>query len=240
MDEADPKLREFLDVMNPSSKKLRNQDAIGVDGATPEVQVPAAGEESDDEYEELPAKGPQGETELITVDAVPSPGEGESNKRQNLQDEIRPEPSAAKVPAETSDETWLRTRTNRLLDLVDPDDPALVVRSSGKSDAPALVVGPLTTSDAPEKSSAPEKKGKPDHTESVEAADDVPTEEDRIPDSENKDATVDLISKTRRLFVRNLPYTARENDLLEHLGKFGPIQEVGCRSRSRCCPLACV
>ena len=114
--------------------------------------------------------------------------------------------------------------TNRLLDLVDPDDAALAAVSSAKSDAPG-------------KSSAPGQKAKAEHAESGEPVDHVATGEDGVSehdegvtDHEDKDAALDLISKTCRLFIRNLPYTAREDDLLDYLGKSGPIQEVRRRS----------
>jgi multiple RNA-binding domain-containing protein 1 len=40
------------------------------------------------------------------------------------------------------------------------------------------------------------------------------------------DATMDAIRESGRLFVRNLPYTATEDDLRTHFEKYGTLEEV--------------
>jgi multiple RNA-binding domain-containing protein 1 len=43
---------------------------------------------------------------------------------------------------------------------------------------------------------------------------------------ENPDPTIEAIKSNGRLFVRNLPYSASEDDLRRHFEPFGPLEEV--------------
>ncbi|CAA7026873.1 unnamed protein product [Microthlaspi erraticum] len=45
-------------------------------------------------------------------------------------------------------------------------------------------------------------------------------------DADSHDADIDDVLQTGRLFVRNLPYTATEEELMEHFSKFGEISEA--------------
>ncbi|OIW26116.1 hypothetical protein CONLIGDRAFT_518689 [Coniochaeta ligniaria NRRL 30616] len=213
LDEADPKLQEFLEVMDPkhASKKLRED--IGVSGEV-EMAPPPVEDESDGEYEEIPAKGPKAvakETPPVVAndESVPPP-----------QPETVPEVPAPEVvkeapPTGATDDDWLRSRTNRLLDLVDPDDPSFAARNAPAADAAPLQI-PTTAGPSTEEGQ-PVQDTTVDHPEG-------PAE------PEDGDTAETLIQKTARLFVRNLPYTATEDNLRTRFEKFGAIEEV-CKQR---------
>lgn len=181
--------------------------------------------ESDDEYEQIPKKtekprklessetsrGPvitqRPPTETSEQDALPA-AEGV------VADDVKPQ-EAEKLPqpdAGATDDDWLRSRTNRLLDLLDPDDlprPA----------EPAVEAETVVRDDREDDAAPPSPRDA--------AEEDAPKEaEDKGADAPGADDAVATISRTSRLFVRNLPYTTTEEDLHEEFGKFGTLQEV--------------
>ncbi|KAB5549932.1 RNA recognition domain-containing protein [Coniochaeta sp. 2T2.1] len=225
VDESDPKLREFLEVMDPKhAAKRQREDAIGVSGEIEMAPAPVE-DESDGEYEEIPAKGSKDAPKVaptpkvmakvaevpvvVDDDSVPPP-QAEPETLSNA-----PEPEVVKEapPAGATDDDWLRSRTNRLLDLVDPGDPNFVVRSAapGVDGAPPQQI-PVTGGPTAEEGQ-PIQDTTVDHTEG-------PAE------PEDGDTPETLIQKTARLFVRNLPYTATEENLRTRFEKFGAIEEV--------------
>ncbi|KAF4125145.1 multiple RNA-binding domain-containing protein 1 [Geosmithia morbida] len=127
---------------------------------------------------------------------------------------------SAPAPAATDDD-WLRSRTNRLLDLMDPDD-IVPQPASGNADA--------QTSQPP-----PRSGGDGESSEDKVGRETVDTSGDNAPGAINQGAqlgeptghtTVDAIRQTSRLFVRNLPFGATEDEIRESFGKFGTIEEV--------------
>ena len=109
-----------------------------------------------------------------------------------------------RIAPNTTDEDWLRSRTNRLLDLMDPDE--IGAAATGAVPAEPAVVAEAQPDETP------------DHEE--------PAEEVIEEDSDKPDPTIEAIKATGRLFVRNLPYTATEDDLREHFAPFGSLEEV--------------
>lgn len=59
-----------------------------------------------------------------------------------------------------------------------------------------------------------------------DAPEDVETSPQTLHDREDASNEVPDLSDTGRLFVRNLPFTATEEDLHQHFGKFGEIDEL--------------
>ena len=107
-----------------------------------------------------------------------------------------------------SDDDWLRSRTSRLLGLVDDDD---VVASQSNSiiDDPQKMAHP--------KSSEVSRTGPPSNTsaysnQGVEKLPNTPSE----------------MADTSRLFMRNIPFSVTENDIWQHFEcqGHGPIEEV--------------
>src|SRR5690606_22334406 len=95
-----------------------------------------------------------------------------------------------KVSADATDDDWLRSRTNRLLDLVDPDDPEFAARAVSSAPAAAATFIPETK--------------EPAHAESIADAD-GPDHGAPVPAEDTEDA-IKQVEKTRRLFLRNLSY----------------------------------
>ncbi|KAF5663067.1 multiple RNA-binding domain-containing protein [Fusarium heterosporum] len=228
---ADPKLREFLHVMKEGREGAMDDGVRGGmgDGVAAVAANAVPEEESDDEYEQIPARKEKqrridsSENPLITG-SLPS----QLKEAKVVSDVIAQaptienpvEPKEATKPnleaqgAVPEDDDWLRSRTNRLLDLVDPDD---LERT--------LVQGPSTT--------------ETDHAEGGDAMEITPVDPpvtNDVPMAETtaevsggesaKDDAVESIRRTSRLFVRNLPYTATQQDLQEAFERFGTLEEV--------------
>ncbi|KAI5918349.1 hypothetical protein F4810DRAFT_704293 [Camillea tinctor] len=226
LDESDPRLKEFLDVMQPSKSSANHMEMGAVEEPAPKFIAVAAGkDESDDEYESLPARSkklPARESHRIiepTADVVKVPPK-EKNiaaSEESGEEQLEPDKDGAgesTVPgrADMDDDNWLRQRTNRLLDLVDDDE---IMPTSAAAER------------SPSRSPSPEA---PPQQDSAEAGGDVETE---TPPSGGDRARVgsqegvaEEIRRTSRLFVRNLPYSATEDDLRSHFAQFGELEEV--------------
>lgn len=201
------------------------RSAARLDGAMAETPVPEVisekamaimGGESDDEYEEIPARpAKKMAVEEASVGRAARP-DTVSEAALEPQVQALPEPADSDTGTRdvaATDDDWLRSRTNRLLDLVDADDPDAV---------PAPKVVPSLLPPAPSVDDAAQQ------TEMEQARQDR-----RMPSVSEKDRAgdaLDLVRKTSRLFVRNLPYSATEDDLRSHFEKFGSIEEVSYRS----------
>lgn len=211
VDESDPKLKEYLDMMRPgqaTSSKLE-----GIYGQQPseqqdvEMAVVPADAESDDEYETIPAKKPKHRDEAVEeapaaqVLAPPPVVDPPQTIDQDMPD--------AKAPADATDDDWLRSRTNRLLDLVDPDDQsALPPPLVQPSRAPAVTSDPSPLEEAELEPNPSEASGEP----AVEKTD--------------EEIATEQVLRTGRLFVRNLPFKATEAELAKHFKKYGETEEV--------------
>jgi multiple RNA-binding domain-containing protein 1 len=163
------------------------------------IEVPEA--ESDGEYEAVPKKPrktspPKAtiQTELVAVSSIMErPTEGD-------------EAVVAPAAPDATDDDWLRNRTNRLLDLVDPEE---LVHSRVEANANESTVAETTT-DEPVTNEEPS----------------IEEEEFEGFEDEKPDPVIEAIKSNGRLFVRNLPYIASEEDLREHFETFGTLDEV--------------
>ncbi|KLU81285.1 multiple RNA-binding domain-containing protein 1 [Magnaporthiopsis poae ATCC 64411] len=212
LDLSDPKLKEYMETM---------QSAAKLDGAMAETPVPevisekamaALDGESDDEYEEIPFRpAKKVAVEEASVGRATRPDTA-SEAAMEVQVQPLPEPTDSDTgtrDAAATDDDWLRSRTNRLLDLVDADDPDAVP-------APQVVPSPLPPT--PSVDDAEQPTGM-----------EQPRQDRRMPSGSEKGRAgdaLDLVRKTSRLFVRNLPYSATEDDLRSHFERFGSIEEV--------------
>lgn len=179
----------------------------------PEVAVPD--DESDGEYQVISKKA---KTAAEPADAAPTTHH-EAAKTSTT------EPSAETVNADevmddapgildaeqgpVSDADWLRSRTNRVLELVEDDEeipsvsrPVVQVPTQAKAD---VRITPEVVEEQPQVA-APQP---PD--EQVEEA--VPSEEDKI-------------RETGRLYVRNLHFEVSEDELREQFSNHGDLEEV--------------
>lgn len=205
---ADPKLGEFLEVMNPG-KKQRDDLAVQDDEHPAEAVPPPATAESDDEYEDLPYRNRKSDGGRSHETGLEAPVWSSPTDKVVILDDDVPLREAPAVAVDASDESWLRSRTNRLLDLVDADDLSLVKQIA----TVAPPVDHAVNEEVNENQSGAEAAGEDDGAETPAG-------------DQDNDSSVDLISKTARIFVRNLPYTATEDDIHGHFSKFGSVQEV--------------
>jgi multiple RNA-binding domain-containing protein 1 len=206
VDDADPKLKEFLEVMQPASKPktwaTQGEDDSALEPPTKmqAIEVPEA--ESDGEYEAVPKKSRKASPPKATIQMEPVAVS--SMMERPIEDD---EAVVAPAAPDTTDDDWLRGRTNRLLDLVDPEE--LVVNSRVEASANENTVAETTTGE-------PVTKEEPS----------IEEEEFEGFEDEKPDPVIEAIKSNGRLFVRNLPYTASEEDLREHFETFGTLDEV--------------
>ncbi|KAF1944675.1 RNA-binding domain-containing protein [Clathrospora elynae] len=221
-DEAaqDPKLKEFLDVYQPPSKnslwangdvQVNGADVAAAAEAVPEVAVPE--DESDGEYQviskkpkiaadptTIPAKAQPTPTEEMTKD-----GEVEAADVPEAMEDIQVAPAAEQ--GTVSDADWLRSRTNRVLELVEDDEPPT-------ANAPPL--------GAPAPPAQHDARISPDAVE----AEPTPSQPAEAPAEDAALAEEDNIRQTGRLYLRNLHFEVTEDELREQFSKHGALEEV--------------
>jgi multiple RNA-binding domain-containing protein 1 len=113
--------------------------------------------------------------------------------------------------APVTDDDWLRSRTNRVLDLVEDDDVPAAHVSAPQIPAAEKRDSPLAIEQQPEPT-------QPADTPVVDAA---PSEEDKI-------------RETGRLYLRNLHFEVAEEDIRNHFSKYGSLDEVSLHSHFLC------
>jgi multiple RNA-binding domain-containing protein 1 len=158
--------------------------------------------ESDGEYETVPQKPRKKSPPKVVVAPTPAPIATE-------QPVALEEPTIDPMAPNATDDDWLRSRTNRLLDLMRPED-IVAGRTAGSSSQNVEPVAETSAS-----------------VDQPVGSNDKPAEE-TLEDQgeENPDPTIEAIKSNGRLFVRNLPYSASEDDLRRHFEPFGPLEEV--------------
>lgn len=215
--EQDPKLKEFLEVYQPPSKKSAWLDGVAqIDNttATADDAVQAAAvpeDESDDEYQTITKTAKPALERKEQVDEALAPSEDraiqtdeqETNTIEAMED-VQEAPVAEQ--GTVSDMDWLRSRTNRVLELVEDDE---------EPQAKAPAVRPPSPKLAPKQ---------PTPTEVI-----VKPAEEQQPEGEQLDVAEeeeDKIRKTGRLYLRNLHFDVTEDELREQFSKHGALEEV--------------
>ncbi|MCJ1395304.1 Multiple RNA-binding domain-containing protein 1 [Xylographa bjoerkii] len=233
---ANPKLQEFLEVMQPPSKSKTwaNESAVGT-GAniTPvveTVQVSQKDDATEEGYEPVPKKRKRSplamsqldktllsETVLSTDETTENPSP-ETISTKDTEDKKSPEPSEPTAAA-SSDADWLRSRTSRLLGLVDDDDDATIPK-------------PTTAEDNDRDGTAIKERPHEPKRRTSEAGsqtDEIQLQSTKEMDASQDDQPENEVQKalsTGRLFVRNLSYTTSEDDLRAHFSRYGALAEV--------------
>ncbi|KAI1657588.1 hypothetical protein F4813DRAFT_389323 [Daldinia decipiens] len=230
VNESDPKLQEFLNVMQPAKTSASKIHGVVTELADePPAKYAALVEEgaSDDEYEVVPSRRKKSQPIENAKLVVPtlSVADGGTDGQPQAEPDIVEEPREEAVPTATSvvettsgvtatDGDWLRSRTSRLLDLVEDED--IVPITAPPEDQPS---GPSLQEHEPEVVDAT-------LDEDRVMKDPTPQPNEDEPDIETKDGTLDTVRKTKRLFVRNLPYSTTEDELRSYFERFGDIEEV--------------
>lgn len=232
LDESDPKLKEFLEAMHPGQRPKRREDlednAITLD--EPVQPAPQVEAESDDEYETIPARPRQTQNEegrwpdagtsrnVVTDQAADPVADPVTDPEpQNPQQTAEQQPTQVRQN-DTTDDEWLRSRTNRLLDLVDADDPNVTAN-------PSMRVA------SPEQHETPAKLETKAPDEGQPSLSDEGKHDEVVAETTGEDSALELLQKTARLFVRNLPYSTTEDDLRVFFEAFGSLEEVSLTSR---------
>ncbi|QIW98103.1 hypothetical protein AMS68_003621 [Peltaster fructicola] len=202
----DPKLKEFLEVMKPNQKKRAWESEFPAEEEIlkPTDVVTATEEDENSEYEDIPRKAKRQKSDTLPTEnntdtkaAVPE----ETQERQEQQEEVPNHTQYAGV----TDEDWARSRTSRLLGLLDDDE---------KDDQDVT-----PTLDAAE--SISEDETQPQLREEAETQDQ--------PQSQGEPARptdVEAVRSSMRLFLRNLAYDVKDADLEAEFESFGSIEEV--------------
>lgn len=201
---------EYEQIPSKSSRQLKRAEPTVAGGSLaatkPQAAANAAARQSEAGDDSRGGdKGTEGETVA----------EGEETHHEHITTDETQEPVA-------TDDDWLRTRTNRLLDLMDPED---------------IAPGPAGGESAGNDNGARPAPDTGDATEPSESPGDTPTRDDVVGDTEGEggagdaagpsgDDAAEAIRQTRRLFVRNLPYGAAEDDIRAWFERFGTVQEV--------------
>ncbi|KAK4697537.1 multiple RNA-binding domain-containing protein 1, partial [Lecanoromycetidae sp. Uapishka_2] len=230
------KLQEFLEVMKPpsKSKSWENQNGLITHAATGSndilIKETDLEKQSDGEYEFVPKKRnskqrttgedeetpdtPQDTSNISDVKKIVSVAEKASNN--DGQDSIDDVPAAEETQA-ASDTDWLRSRTSRLLGLVDDED-----------------VFPHTDTPEDERDSKDANSPPREHIEdsgryvtSIQTNEEAKNAAAAAPELKTIDSG-DATLGSERLFIRNLTYSTTERDLRQHFanGGFGTIEEI--------------
>ncbi|KAI1127456.1 MRD1-like protein [Nemania abortiva] len=228
LNESDPKLQEFLNVMQASkisANKLHGHEDDPV-VEPPTKKVAAIDEaESGDEYQSMPAQPRK------RIATSPPPIITESPMKPQVIPIIKPPVNASPSTNETDeepvtqvnitqsvhmgdDDDWLRNRTNRLLDLADEDD---MIPARPQPTAPSA-----TGDQELEPAAADDVNTIKENDMAIEENQQSPMQEADSHDT----ATLDAIRRTARIFCRNLPYDATTEDLRAHFERFGEVEEV--------------
>ncbi|KAL3472922.1 hypothetical protein BJX99DRAFT_249327 [Aspergillus californicus] len=219
--QQDSKMQEYLSLIeHPSKTKTwANDDQLPTPAET--VSQPAEQPADADDIQELTyaqrkkAKTGQDSRESLhtagnsgisqtaneeTVQSEPENGEEVQTEKKDEQAEDRP----------VSDSDWLRSKTSRLLGLVDEDEPTAFERP-----APVSRATPVASNvDAPTTESAEKPIG-------IE-----PEESPKVPEVPEADTNIENIRISARLFVRNLSYQTKDSDLQPVFAPFGKLEEI--------------
>ena len=231
---VNPRLQEFLEVMKPASKGnvWSNEDGAVNQGTLANtneelgaVAVVEVEQASDDEYEHVPKK------RKTSITATPAqlekhlPDDGTSEPVTNQTEKPVPVDPAQdgtgigavhqrdSVHALTTNDDWLRSRTSRRLGMLNDDE----------LDAEATVSLPPKEAGKSKDRDPAEHKVQvvesSDKVQDVNAQEDLMTSDHPVPEPEARKGS-------NRLFVRNLPFDATQDDILACFGSYGNIEEV--------------
>jgi multiple RNA-binding domain-containing protein 1 len=218
--EDDPKLKEYLEVMKPKSKKRtwENDDVGQANAEAPvddENQMAIEAGASDDEYEVVPRKAKRAKVDAPPAEQQPAEaivGEAETptaNAEDDAQQDV-----ASQGPV--SDADWARSRTSRLLGLLDDDEEE---EENNRPKPRAASVSSSEMEDA-----EPTKSGPSKATTTVDAS--APATATEEPAQPEVDAEPTGVRASMRLFVRNLPYDVKQEDLESEFASYGNVEEV--------------
>lgn len=235
---SNAKLEEYLAVMQPPKKSKTWADDSFDTAIAPPV-VPAEPVENDStELPERESKRRKIERQEQSTNITPSrphtthnaDSSQDTDQTQELPDRTLVNDGAEAASNDTpvnaehqveekTDADWLRSKTSRLLGLIDDDEQAEM--SARAQERKAESVSSDDDADGPNQN-PPNAYDSKSTTQSGKPAD----EEEKEEPQEEVDTNIDMIRNTGRLFVRNLPYHADEAGLEAVFSPFGKLEEV--------------
>ncbi|KAI9719463.1 MAG: hypothetical protein M1812_003534 [Candelaria pacifica] len=225
----DHKLQEFLEVMQPPSKSKiwANEGSVGlVNGRVEHNDLsenqPNRG--NHDSNHEPPPKKARNVGQISDVASalratpgfparnVSAPSHSDSLPADNEEISVQVDPKVEGDESTTSDMDWLRSRTSRLLGLME-DSPSQEDAACGEN---AIGDGPIELPNA-----------EPPELLNAGLPGDQSLGDDRIaPGQTDTDSNIEAIRTTGRLFVRNLPYDTSTGELSEYFSSQDTAPEV--------------
>lgn len=232
-EEQDPKLKEFLDAYKPKSKKKawEAEEPEPIDNATsaaPDAEA-AFDAFSDEEYEEVPKKKRRRSSEQrVQQEAAsiprsePEKGKDGGHEQQETADHEISMPDAQESPVDqpaVSDSDWARSRTSRLLGLLDDDEEeATTVR---RHDRASSDVSEAEAQEVTKGVVRPQKEERP-----ASLIPTPPSDHDETAAKKLESSDENTVRSSMRLFIRNLPYDVQREDLSAEFEQFGHVDEV--------------
>lgn len=196
----DPKLKEYLEAMKAPSKKTWADEVPQPVNETAQIETEPE-KQPEMEIEEDPALKKRRRGIEPEAPAAPTMVSVSSDER-------REEQQSPLLDKPVDDMDWMRSRTSRLLGLVDDDEEHEKATGSRPLSEPA---SPISAVAKPAQEPTP------------------PPEEGTNIDGDEEDTgppELKAIRESSRLFLRNLPYSAQEEDLQALFAQKGSLQEV--------------
>ncbi|KAI1298109.1 hypothetical protein EDD11_006881 [Mortierella claussenii] len=219
--ENDPKLKEYLEVMQPRAvtKTWANDDAVDLN--TEKVGHDRVNNRAKARAQVVALKNrkPGGEGLMVTQTKITF---------EDSDDELYDNLPIVK----TEDKTKDQDEEDNILMSEAPKEEDKLVNSSEVSDLDwlksrmAKPVEEATQSEDDKVEDAVGEKSDSETTPAPKVAQEPPNRPVIISAEEEEEIAKNLIADTGRLFVRNLPYTCTEEELRKLFEKFGPLSEV--------------
>ena len=211
---VDPKFREFMELMVPAKQKFwsdgffEDQDKLEGYRKDSEKALREDGDagSSDDEYQDLDESEDEEQEEESDKSGSESDSESESESDKVANDD------------KVSDMDYFKSKQSTWKDDEDDSEDSDSDDSESSSDD--------------EQSQSPDASDDEEKSSDSDASDDPDTlekEETDAAEPESKDvnaADMEALSETGRIFVRNLPYTATEEEVAELFEQFGKLTAV--------------
>ena len=221
----DPKLKEFLEIMQPRPKAHQSLSTSYQESASqeqdpeqarPNLAHPSLSNEGHRRSQKSSRSGSgnglAGEDEDLSkknkqiLDSVLLDNVEENKERADNPNDFK--------DAIDNDDAWLRNRTNRVLDLVDEEADRPIRHQDTESNAD----GDSNPAQASEQTYEETKKNNAWLT--------TPEESNPVEGEHSGDTDVDTIMSTGRLFVRNIAFNANMTNIESHFQGFGELEEV--------------
>lgn len=234
----DPKLKEYMTLMQSGKTRTwANDDTMAAPSAdpTPVINQPTQDNSVTEEVPSQPKKARiQEPVPVVIQEPEPEPmvidqGEDDENEDTSAQEETPAQDGQGEAEAgPASDMDWLRSKTSRLLGLLDEDEQAefeerkvdkpVESRSSPKDESRSAAIEQITSEPEPEPvTNADETVDEPAEEEEEEKENEISPEQAK---------NIELIRDSARLFLRNLSYDLKEADLHTLFSPFGKTEEV--------------